>query len=547
MTKKIFLYSFLVGALALLLSAGLFFALQYRQNLDEANSLLQRESYYVAVGVEQSGLDYLNDLDSDRHVVWMDADGRILYTDRADETENAFAMPEMQAALREGAGQATRQPDGERSTHVFCATRLKDGSVLRLSMPLPPMQAALITVSPVLWVFVLVLAMSGMLAFRAAQQIVRPINELDLDHPEQSSVYPELSPLIVRLQEQRLTIDEQMETLHRRQKEFTALTDSMSEGFLLLDKSGKVLSANACARQLLPEIDDGETALSGEQTKAVAELALSGEHSETDLQKNGRSWQLIASPVRSHGIVVGAVLLSMDVTERAQRERLRQEFSANVSHELKTPLTSISGFAELMSQGGVPEDKVREFSADIHREAQRLIALVEDIMKLSHLDENTGLIERVPVPLYELCQDVVACLEPVAEKQEIRLYLEGEQAEVSGVWQLLHEMVYNLCDNAIKYNRPGGSVTLTVTKQPDAVRLSVADNGIGIPEAEQGRVFERFYRVDKSHSREMGGTGLGLSIVKHGAQLHDARLALKSAPGVGTTVTLDFPYPQPGK
>ena len=547
MTKKIYIYSFLVGALALLFSTGLFFGLQYRQNLDEAAGALRQEAYYVAHGVEQSGLDYLTSLQCDRHIAWMDADGQVLYTDQESDLADLKDMAEMQAAQKDGMGQATRQPEGESLTYAYCALRLKDGSVLRLSMPLPPVQAALATVSPVLWVFVLVLTFSGVLSFRAAKQIVRPINELDLDHPEKSKVYPEISPLIASLQEQQLTIDEQMETLHRRQKEFTALTDSMSEGFLLLDKSGKVLSANTCAKQLLPELAEDETALTCEQTKAVAEQALSGEHSETDLQKNGRSWQLIASPVRSHGSVVGAVLLWMDVTERAQRERLRQEFSANVSHELKTPLTSISGFAELMSQGGVPEDKVKEFSADIHREAQRLIALVEDIMKLSHLDENSALPERAPVALYDLCQDVVDCLTPVAEKQEVQLSLEGEAAEVSGVWQLLHEMVYNLCDNAIKYNRPGGSVKVTVKKLTDIVRLSVSDTGIGIPEAQQGRVFERFYRVDKSHSRQMGGTGLGLSIVKHGAQLHDARLTLKSTPDVGTTITLDFPCPQPQK
>ena len=543
MTKKVFLYSFLVGALALLLSTGLFFGLQYRQNLDEAGSSLQQETYYVAHGVEQSGRQYLNTLACDRRIFWVDAEGNILYAEPADNSQNPAEMPEIQDALKNGVGQASRRPDGESITFIFCAVRLKDGSIVRLSMPLPPVQVALVTVSPVLWVFVLVLAISGLLAFRAAKQIVHPINEMDLDHPEQSKVYPELSPLIASLQEQRLTIDEQMETMHRRQEEFTALTDSMSEGFLLLDKSGKVLSANACARQLLPELGDGETALSDEQAKAASEQALSGEHSEIDLQKNGRSWQLIASPVRAHGGVVGAVLLWMDVTERAQRERLRQEFSANVSNEMKTPLTSISGLAELISRGGVPEDKVRELSTDIHKEAQRLIAVVEDIMKLSHLDENTTLPDQMPVSLLDLCQDVVDSLAPAADKQEIHLALEGEPAEVSGVWQLLHEMVYNLCDNAIKYNRPGGIVTVTIRKLSDIVRLSVKDNGIGIPEAEQSRVFERFYRVDQSHSREMGGTGLGLSIVKHGAQLHNAKLSLKSTPNVGTTITLDFPRP----
>ena len=540
MTKKMFLYFFLVGVLALLLCAGLFFGLQYRQNLDDACAALRQEAYYVVQGIRQNGTDYLTDLESDKRITWMDASGNVRYDSTAASLPNQSELPEVQAAMQTGSGQATRKSDSEGVTNLYFALRMENGDIVRLSMPISAVQAALVMISPVFWILVLVLTLAGALSSRATRQIVRSINELDLDHPEESNVYPELSPLITRLQEQRLTIDEQMETLHRRQKEFTALTDSMSEGFLLLDKSGKARSANACARQLLPELAQEDAILEDAKTKAAAEQALSGEHSELDLQKNGRSWRLIGSPVRSHGIVVGAVLLWMDVTERAQRERLRQEFSANVSHELKTPLTSISGFAELMAQGDVPPDKVREFSADIHREAQRLIALVSDIIKLSKLDENASLPEMEPVELYSLSQDVLDSLSSVAAKQDVALTLEGEPAEVVGVWQLLHEMIYNLCDNAIKYNRPGGSVTVAVKKLHGTVQLSVQDTGIGIPAAEQSRVFERFYRVDKSHSKRIGGTGLGLSIVKHGAQLHNARLSLQSTPNVGTTVTLDF-------
>ena len=487
-----------MGLLALLLCTGLFFGLQYRQNLDEAWLTLKQETDYVAQGIEQVGENYMNGIRSDKRITWMDAAGNVLYDTHSAPLPNQSELSEVQEALKSGSGQAMCQSGSENVTNLYYALRLSDGSVVRLSMPVRAVRAALVTVSPVLWVFVLLLTISGVLSFRAARQIIRPINELDLDHPEQSRVYPELSPLVARLQAQKLTIDEQMETLHRRQKEFTVLTDSMSEGFLLLDKSGKVLSANACARQLLPELSQGAETVASPETKAVADLALEGDHREADLQINGRSWRLIANPVRSRGSMVGAVLLWMDMTERAQRERLRQEFSANVSHELKTPLTSISGFAELMAQGNVPADRVKEFSTDIHREAQRLIALIEDIMKLSHLDENENLPEKEPVDLYALSQDVLDILKPAADKQEIHMVLEGEGAVVTGVWQLLHDMVYNLCDNAIKYNRPGGSVTVTVKKQPDSVRLSVADTGIGIPLSEQSRVFERFYRVDKA-------------------------------------------------
>ena len=541
MTKKIFLYCFLVGALALLLCSGVFFGLQYRQILDEAYTTLQGKACYAVQGIEQSGVAYLERLQDSEHVTWIDASGAVRYDSHQDALPNQLEQEEVRQAVQNGEGQAARKSEDDGQTVLYYALRMDDGSIVRLSTSIDATREAFGALSPVLWVFVLVLTLAGLLSSRAAKQIVQPINELNLDHPEQSPVYSELSPLVSRLQELRLTNDEQLEALHRRQKEFTALTDSMSEGFLLLDKSGTVHSANACARQLLPELDGDDAVLTDAQTKAAAEAALSGSHRETELQKNGRSWQLIANPVRSHSVIVGAVLLWMDVTERTQRERLRQEFSANVSHELKTPLTSISGFAELMAQGDVPPDKVREFSSDIHREAQRLIALIEDILKLSKLDENASLPEKEPVDLYELSRDVLDSLNAVAAKQDVRLSLEGESGEITGVWQLLHEMVYNLCDNAVKYNRPGGSVTVTVKKLPTAVRLTVADTGIGIPPADQNRIFERFYRVDKSHSKRVGGTGLGLSIVKHGAMLHNAKLSLQSIPERGTSISLDFP------
>ena len=541
MTKKIFSYCFLVGAVALLLCAGVFFGLQFRQIMDDASVALQQETRYVAHGIEHNGIAYLESLDSEVRITWMDESGNVRYDTHGSQLPNQKGLAEVQAAIQSGEGQAIRKSSSEGVTNIYYALRTEDGSIVRLSRQIGAVHTALITISPILWVFVLVLTLAGLLSSRAAKQIVQPINELNLDHPEQTHVYSELSPLVSRLQELRLTNDEQLEALHRQQKEFTALTDSMSEGFLLMDKSGKVLSANACARQLLPELGQDDAELTDAQTKATAESALGGNHRETELQKNGRSWQLIANPVRSRGMIVGAVLLWMDVTERTQRERLRQEFSANVSHELKTPLTSISGFAELMAQGSVPPEKVQEFSTDIHREAQRLIALIEDILKLSKLDENASLPEKESVDLYALSQDVLDSLTAVAAKQEIRLSLDGESCQIIGVWQLLHEMVYNLCDNAIKYNRPGGSVTVTVKQLPSAVRLTVADTGIGIPPADQSRIFERFYRVDKSHSKRVGGTGLGLSIVKHGAMLHNASVSLQSIPERGTSITLEFP------
>lgn len=543
MTGKIFLDSFLVGVLALLLCAGLFFGLQYRQNLDEVAATLKQETIYVAQGIGMDGQSYLHNLSSDKRITWMDSTGDVLYDSQSPALPNQSGYAEVHDAMESGSGQATRTSGSEGVTNMYYAQKLRDGTIVRLSYPISAVRAALIAISPILWVFVLVLTLSGVLAFRAARQIVAPINALDLDHPEQIRTYPELAPLVSRIREQSLTIGEQIEELHRRQKEFSTLVSNLREGFLLLDRNGLILSANDSARALVSGAQPGDQLPETAEAVilAAARQATEGNRQESVFIRNQSSWQLIASPVYSRKVIVGAVLLFMDVTEREQRERLRQEFSANVSHELKTPLTSISGFAELMAQGTVPPEKVREFSADIHREALRMIALVEDIIKLSKLDENAALPEKEPLDLRDLAEDVLDSLRAIAEKQKVRLELKGEATEITGVWQLLSEMVYNLCDNAIKYNRPGGSVTVTVQKLADYTELSVADTGIGIPYADQSRVFERFYRVDKSHSRKIGGTGLGLSIVKHGAQYHGAEVLLESEPGHGTTVRLRFP------
>lgn len=543
MTGKIFRYAFLVGAIALILCAVLFFGLQYRQAIDDAFRTLREETAYVSEGILLNGEAYLQDLDSGKRITWMDGEGNVLYDSQTPELPNQSELAEVRAALQNGVGQATRPSGSQGVTTLYYARRLKDGCLVRMSYPFSAVRKALIAVSPVFWAFVLVLMISGVLSFRAAEQIVRPVNEMDLDQPGKTKTYPELAPLISRLQEQRLTIQEQIEELHTREKEFSALTENMTEGFLLLDGKGKIVSVNASARLLLPEAEPGEElfAAADEHTRNAGRLALQGSRGEAVFSRNGRSWHLLASPVVSHAQVVGAVLLWLDVTEREQRERLRQEFSANVSHELKTPLTSISGFAELMAEGMVPPEKATEFSADIQREAQRLIKLVEDIIKLSRLDENAVLPEREALDLRELSELVADSLRSVAEQYKVSLSVEGEPARLSGVWQLLYEMVYNLCDNAVKYNRPGGSVTLQTGVREGRPFLSVRDTGIGIPEAEQSRVFERFYRVDKSHSKQIGGTGLGLSIVKHGAQYHDAQITLESKPGEGTAVTLLFP------
>lgn len=436
MTKTIFRNSFLIGMSVLALCALLFFGIQYTQTKDETFAALKQEAVYAEQGLLSGGVGYLEKLDDTNRITWIDANGEVLY-------DNTFSLPldnekenaEVAEALEEGEGKGIRKSESSGKSTMYYARKCEDGTVLRLSRPVSAINEAIVAVRPILWVLILVLAISGVLSFRIAKQIVNPINALDLEHPEINS-YPELTPLIEKIQEQKMTIQEEV----------------------------------------------------------------------------------------------------------ASREQMRREFSANVSHELKTPLTSISGFAELMSQGNVSQDKVQEFSKDIYKESQRLIALIEDIIKLSRLDENAEEPEFEDVDIYDLSAEVLDALRPVANKQGIRLSLAGKSTKVSGVYALLNEMVYNLCDNAIKYNTPGGRVDVAVSTQENGeVTLSVKDTGIGIPQKHQKRVFERFYRVDKSHSKEIGGTGLGLSIVKHGAQHHGAKVKLESEPGKGTTITLTFP------
>ena len=541
MTKTIFKSVFAVGISVMLLCAVLFFGLQYRETYDETYAALQQEAVYAENGLKIGGMHYLETLGSINRITWIAEDGSVRYdSECAGETANQAGYPEVRDAFSSGEGKGIRKSESIGESMMYYALRCGDGSVLRLSRPLSAVRTAAAAVSPVLWVTVLVLMISGVLAFRAAKQITQPINALDLDNPD-PNIYSELAPLVSRIQVQNFTIQEQIVELKRRQEEFSALTASMSEGFLLVDRDAVVLSVTGTAQRLLSVVEIGDKLDPSGEVREAVKTALHGEHAETMFTQDGEAWEFIANPVQIHGKPSGAVLLLVNVTEREQREQLRQEFSANVSHELKTPLTSISGFAELMAQGMVPQEKTEEFASDIYREAQRLIALVDDIIRLSKLDEGGLQMQWEPVELKALSADVLETLRAAAEKRKVRMELIGEPVAVDGVYRLLHETVYNLCDNAVKYNREGGSVTVSVSETAAGVTLTVTDTGIGIPYAEQGRVFERFYRVDKSHSKELGGTGLGLSIVKHAAQYLGASVTLDSTPGEGTAITLTFP------
>ena len=538
MTGKIIRSSFSLALLVLLAGACLFSGILYSYYEKQSFASLSQEALQIRQTLEYIAPDQIRS--SDR-VTLIASDGTVLYDSvaKATDMDNHLSREEVACALQEGTGTSSHYSSTVMKKNLYYALRLQNGTILRLSREQSSLGAMLLNMAwPIAVTVAGLLLLAAALSVRLARQITKPINAISPDDPQ--NVYPELQPLTQRLRQQKDTIRQQMDELGKRMREFSAMTENMSEGFLLIDLHGQVLTENHSAATLLPAGADNIAKCREEQLRQAARQALAGQRCERLLQQGERTLSVMASPVLESGQVTGAVVLTMDVTEREQREKLRREFSANVSHELKTPLTSISGFAELMSQGLVPEDKVREFSRDIQKECVRLTNLVEDIMDLSRMEEG-GEMEWEGVDLYALCDEVLQSLMPVANKQEISLHLAGDEQTVRGVRQVLHEMIYNLCDNAIKYNRHGGSVTVTVGEIGHRALVTVKDTGIGIPYDHQSRVFERFYRVDKSHSRAIGGTGLGLSIVKHAAALHDAEVKLQSQPEQGTVITVLFP------
>lgn len=539
MTGKIIRSLFSLAMLVLVIGAALFSGILYGYYEKQSFASLAQEAEQLQQTMEYVSPEQMRSAD---RITLISPDGTVLYDSvaRADAMENHLSREEVVQALREGTGKSSHYSSTVLKKNLYYALRLEDGNILRLSREQSSLGAMLLNMAwPIAATVAGLLLLAAGLSVRLARQITQPINAISPDDPQ--DVYPELQPLTQRLRQQRETIRNQMDELSRRMREFSAMTENMSEGFLLIDLRGHVLTENHSASMLMPTDADNIAKCSQRELCQAAQQALTGQRCERLLQQGERTLSVIASPVLESGQVTGAVVLTLDVTEREQREKLRREFSANVSHELKTPLTSISGFAELMSQGLVPPDKVREFSLDIQKECTRLTNLVEDIIDLSRLEEGGGDMTWEDIDLYTLCDDVLQSLEPVAKRQTVTLRLAGESLQVRGVYQVLREMIYNLCDNAIKYNRSGGSVTVAVARSAGRASVTVADTGIGIPYEDQSRVFERFYRVDKSHSRAIGGTGLGLSIVKHAAALHGAEIKLQSQPEDGTVITVLFP------
>ncbi|HIT63413.1 MAG TPA: PAS domain S-box protein [Candidatus Ventrimonas merdavium] len=514
------------------------------------------EVRYLEAAIEVGGQDYLDKLASRgdgnlvNRITWIQADGTVLYDSYADREslENHGARPEVKEALEKGRGESVRTSDTLAEQTYYYASRLEDGTVIRVASTTRSGLATMIHTIP--WMVVMAVAIFGatmLVADVQTKRIVAPINNLDPDAPQAEDVYDELSPLVRRLERQKDTIKQQMETLREKQEEFTAITENMREGFIIVDSKADVISYNSSAARILGSDWNGTGAnvnvLSLNRSasfRQVVDEALSGRHSEQVLDLNGRHYQIIANPVVESGDKWGAVVVILDVTEQQNREELRREFTANVSHELKTPLTSISGYAEIMKSGLVQAADMGRFSEKIYMEAQRLITLVGDIIKLSQLDEEKVGEEKSAVDLYHIAGAVVERMKDVAAKARVSLDIAGHSVVVQGAEQILDEMIFNLCDNAIKYNRPYGEVHVTVGVEDGHPVLTVADTGIGIPEEDKDRIFERFYRVDKSHSKQIGGTGLGLSIVKHGAIYHKARVEMESTLGKGTTVRVVF-------
>ena len=544
MTSKIFRSTVLVAVAVLLCSLSVVMGVLYNHFTGVQVNQLIDELSLAATATEQYGNAFLENVEADRfRVTWIDADGTVLFDTQVDQTamENHSDREEILEALATGSGSAVRTSSTLTRQTYYEAKRLRDGTVLRISASQDSAWALMIGMLwPVILIAVLAIALSAFLARRMAEKIVKPLNSLDLEHPLSNDTYEELSPLLRRINQQHLQIDAQLRQLRRKTDEFVQITSHMQEGLVVLDKEAHIRSINSAAARIF-HADAG--CIGGSfflvnRSSALRQAlndALDRGHGSTMLELDGSTYRFDMSGIRSDGNLLGAVILAVDVTEERNAEQLRREFSANVSHELKTPLQGIMGSAELMENGLVKPEDIPRFVGHIRREAARLVELIEDILRLSQLDEGAEL-PREPVDLLRLSEDIRATLEQSAAEKQVDITVSGEGFTVTGVRRILHELVYNLCDNAIKYNLPGGRVTI----QAEQGRLSVSDTGIGIPPEHQSRVFERFYRVDKSHSKASGGTGLGLSIVKHAAAYHKAAISLESTPGKGTTVTVQF-------
>ena len=550
MTKKIFQSIIIVAATVLLASLTIILGVFYEYFGNIQKGQLTDELNLASVSVIKDGVDYLEQLQSDHYrLTWIDTDGTVLYdTETGNEKlENHKDRAEVKTAFEKGIGESTRYSATLMEKTRYYAKRLEDGTVLRISAKYATTGLLVLgMLQPIIFIIIGALLLSGVLASRLSKRIVEPLNNLDLERPLENETYEEISPLLNRINRQSSEISKQLCRLEEKTDEFNQITESMKEGLVLLDNKGIVLSINPAARNIFGSDTQGAVGhdflrLDRSRTLSAAiEKTFEEGHSEIRIERMGREYQLDISRIESAGKVLGAVMLAFDITEQEYAERNRREFTANVSHELKTPLQGIIGSADLIETGMVKPEDMPRFIGHIRKEATRLVALIEDIIRLSQLDEGNEL-PCEEFDLMDIAEEVEQNLESAAGVRDITLSLSGRNAIMYGVRRLMYEIVYNLCDNAIKYNLSGGRVEIMVDRKDEEAVLCVKDNGIGIAPEHQDRVFERFYRVDKSHSKSSGGTGLGLSIVKHAVQYHHGKLELKSEIGKGTEITVHFP------
>ncbi len=547
MNKRIFQASFITSIVVLFISVGLIFGVLFDHFEEQLFTEMKSEAMYISAAIEVQGVDYIDNFDgSDKRITVVDPSGRVIKDTSFDVTllDNHITREEIALAMEKGYGKSARYSDTLMEKNLYYATKMTDGNILRVSTTQGSVLVLLLgLLQPLIIIIIFALLVSYVVSKKVSGAIVKPINNLDLENPSRCVVYDELTPLLRKLSAQKITIDNQIRDAMQKREEFRLITENMSEGLLIIDAYANVLTYNKAALKLLGiEKIAYKSVLELNRKKSFREVvnkAISGERCEEALNFEDKNYDLIASPVFEEGKVIGAVIVIVDVTEREKREALRREFTANVSHELKTPLTSISGFAEMIKAGDMPMETVVDFSQSIYDEAQRLTGLVSDIVKISEISEKPRE-DMAEVELKALCMTVIKSLKPIADRRDITFYLEGKEATISGSEKIIKEMIFNLCDNAIKYNKEQGEVRVTLLQDEKTVTLTVADTGIGIPMAHRERVFERFYRVDKSHSKEVDGTGLGLAIVKHGALYHNAEIKLESALDEGTKISLIF-------
>ena len=544
MTSKIFRSTVFVAVLVLLCSLSVILGVLYNHFTGVQVTQLKDELSLAVTGTEQYGNAFLENVEADRfRVTWIDADGTVLFDTQADQSvmENHSDREEIREALEKGSGSAIRNSSTMTEQTYYEAQRLKDGTVLRISTNQESAWALMIGMLwPIVLIAVLAICLSALLARRMAKNIVEPLNSLNLERPLSNDTYEELSPLLRRINQQHLQINAQMRKLQRKTDEFIQITSHMQEGLVVLDKETNIRSINAAAMGIFSAEAScvGSSFFQVNRSNSLRQAlndALDRGHGSVMQELEGRIYRFDMSSIQSEGNLLGAVILAVDVTESQNAEQMRREFSANVSHELKTPLQGIIGSAELLESGIVKPEDISRFVGHIRREAARLVNLIEDIIRLSQLDEGIA-VPTETVDLLALAEEVKGILDTSAAEKNICITVSGTGFEVTGVRRMLQEILYNLCDNAIKYNVPGGSVTIHAENN----RLTVSDTGIGISAEHKDRIFERFYRVDKSHSKASGGTGLGLSIVKHAAAYHKAEITLESTPGKGTAITIQF-------